>query len=136
MPQIFGEGASTVSVFSGRGRSVLLVDDNQFLVDAVTRLLEWEGYACLSAANGAQGVLLAELHRPDIAVLDYDLPDTDGVAIAQRLAENACRPGTLIMISGHEVPDIGALLASRVIDHFIRKPVSPEALLAQLHASA
>lgn len=125
-----------MNLYTGRGRSVLLVDDNQFLVDAVTRLLEWEGYNCLSAANGMQGVLLAELHRPDIAVLDYDLPDTDGIAIAQRLAENACRPATLIMISGNDVPDVGALLSSRVIDHFIRKPVSPEALLAQLQASA
>jgi len=124
-----------VNLYSGRGRSVLLVDDNQFLVDAVTKLLEWEGYNCLSAANGTQGVLLAELHRPDIAVLDYDLPDTDGIAIAQRLAENACRPATLIMISGNDVPDVSGLLSSRIIDHFIRKPVSPEALLAQLQAS-
>ena len=125
-----------MNLYTGRGRRVLLVDDNKWLVDAVTKLLEWEGYACLSADTGTQGVLLAELHRPDIAVLDYDLPDTDGTAIAQRLADSGCRPTTLIMISGHDVPDLGALLSTRVIDHFIRKPVSPEALLAQLQASA
>jgi CheY-like chemotaxis protein len=116
----------------GRGRRVLLVDDNKWLVDAVMRLLEWEGYSCLAAENGTQGVLLAELHRPDIAVLDYDLPDTDGVAIAQRLFDNACRPGTVIMISGNDIPALPELLAARVIDHFMRKPVSPDALLAQM----
>ena len=116
----------------GRGRRVLLVDDNKWLIDAMTRLLEWEGYSCLAADNGTQGVLLAELHRPDIAVLDYELPDTDGAAIAQRLSDNACRPGTVIMISGNDVPSVAQLLATRVIDHFMRKPVSPEALLAQM----
>ena len=115
----------------GRGRRVLLVDDNKWLVDAMTRLLEWEGYSCLAADTGTEGMLLAELHRPDIAVLDYDLPDTDGVAIAQRMMDH-CRPGTVIMISGHDVPEVPGLLSSRVIDHFIRKPVSPEDLLAQM----
>ena len=120
----------------GRGRRVLLVDDNQWLVDAMTRLLEWEGYSCLAAATGTQGALLAELHRPDIAVLDYELPDTDGAAIAQRLSDNACRPGTVIMISGNDVPEADGLLSSGVIDRFMRKPVSPEELLAQMLASA
>jgi len=121
-----------VNLNAGRGRRVLLVDDNKWLVDAMTRLLEWEGYSCLAAENGTQGVLLAELHRPDIAVLDYDLPDTDGIAIAQRLSANACRPPMLIMISGNDVPGVGSLLSQRLIDRFIRKPVSPEELLAQL----
>ena len=120
----------------GRGRRVLLVDDNKWLTDAMTQLLEWEGYSCLAADNGTQGMLLAELHRPDIAVLDYQLPDTDGAAIAQRLSDNACRPGTVIMISGHEVPSLADLLATRVIDYFIRKPVSPEDLLAQMQQAA
>lgn len=120
----------------GRGRRVLLVDDNQWLVDAMTRLLEWEGYSCLAAATGTQGALLAELHRPDIAVLDYDLPDTDGAAIAQRLSDNACRPGTVIMISGNDVPEADGLLSAGVIDRFLRKPVAPEELLAQMLASA
>lgn len=120
----------------GRGRRVLLVDDNKWLVDAMAQLLEWEGYSCLTADNGTQGVLLAELHRPDIAVLDYELPDTDGAAIAQRLSANACRPGTVIMISGNDVPALPDLLSSRVIDHFMRKPVSPEALLAQMQQAA
>lgn len=121
---------------AGRGRRVLLVDDNKWLVDAMTRLLEWEGYSCLAAETGTQGVLLAALHRPDIAVLDYDLPDTDGVAIAQRLAQDACRPPMLIMISGNDVPGVREMVTSGLIDRFIRKPVSPEVLLGQMQDNA
>lgn len=64
---------------------VLYVEDNPDNMTLVRRALEARGYDFLWAANGLQGIEMAETHQPDIILLDINLPDIDGYEVAKRL---------------------------------------------------
>lgn len=65
--------------------SLLVVDDEQFLRDAVATLLSSLGYTVASAGTGSEALRLARTHPFDLLILDVMLPDLDGFEIVQRL---------------------------------------------------
>jgi len=81
---------------------VLLVDDHQMFVESVARLLSGEGIDVVATAStGEEGVRLAQDVAVDVAVIDYRLPDTNGVNVARRI--HAVRPATkLLILTGAE----------------------------------
>ena len=77
--------------------SVLIVDDHSGFRARARRLLEAEGYAVIGeAANGAQAIRAARALAPDLVLLDVNLPDTDGFAVAQELTGHADAPAVVI----------------------------------------
>jgi CheY-like chemotaxis protein len=66
-------------------RSVLLVDDNQSIRQALRRIFEAVGFVCSESENGEQAVADAERLKPDIIVLDYSMPVMNGLEAAPRL---------------------------------------------------
>lgn len=64
---------------------VLYVEDNADNMTLVKRALEARGYEFLWAQNGLSGVDMAEALRPDVILLDINLPDIDGYEVARRL---------------------------------------------------
>jgi len=64
--------------------TVLVVDDDPFIVDFLETALEDEGYLVLAAVNGGALPLARDLH-PDIILLDIMMPGMDGVEVSQRL---------------------------------------------------
>jgi diguanylate cyclase (GGDEF)-like protein len=106
--------------------TVLLVEDSATYRGVMRMLLQGAGYAVLEATNGVQGVDIARLHRPDLIVLDMELPLLTGQQVAQVLRED---PDTkaipLIYISGY----------SRLLDQappdteVVPKTAAPTALL-------
>jgi two-component system response regulator DevR len=81
---------------------VLLVDDHQMFVESVARLLGGEGIEVVgTASTGEDGLRRAEELPVDVAVIDYRLPDTDGVSLARRI--HAVRPAVkLLILTGAE----------------------------------
>lgn len=76
----------------GRGAGlVLLVDDDAVLRDITRRLLERAGFVVLTASDGASGLAEASRHPVDVLLLDYRLPDLDGIQFLRAL--RAQRPG-------------------------------------------
>ena len=74
---------------------MLIVDDHDGFRASARALLEAEGFAVVGdAADGAGAVAAAERLRPDVVLLDVQLPDVDGFAVAERLAgrPQAARP--------------------------------------------
>lgn len=115
--------------------AVLLVDDHPLFLDGFAAMLRQHrpGWAPLRVANsGAAGLkALAAGPRPDLAIIDIQLPDMDGFQAARALAERA--PLTpRVMISGRE--DGAARLRSRDCGAagFISKSWSPDRILAML----
>jgi two-component system CheB/CheR fusion protein len=66
-------------------RRILIADDNVDALDSLAMLLELNGHEVFTALNGALAVDSAELHRPEIALLDIGMPKLDGYEVARRI---------------------------------------------------
>jgi CheY-like chemotaxis protein len=110
------------------GLRVLVIDDNDDFRAAVRQLLERRGLVVVAeAAAGAEGVRAAQAHAPDLAIVDVQLPDLDGFAVAEQLGALAPTPA-VILTSSLDPADFGALLDTSPALGFIPK--------AQLSAQA
>ncbi len=113
--------------------TVLIVDDHADFRQSARALLEAEGFDVVGeAAGGEQALAEVERLRPDVVLLDVQLPGEDGFAIAKRLA--ARRSGaTVILISSREAAAYGPRLDTAAAQGFLAKRMlSGEALAALL----
>jgi DNA-binding NarL/FixJ family response regulator len=100
---------------------VLIVDDNGAFRAAARQLLERAGFSVVAeAGSGAGGVEKAKAHRPDVAIVDVQLPDFDGFAVAARLSELEAAP-RVILVSSLDGADFGALVAGSSALGFVPK---------------
>ena len=109
--------------------SILLVDDDGVVLDLLTRFFTGRGWIVERAATGGKALERYAEARPDLVLLDLDLPDLNGIAVLQRLR---ARDGdvTAIMLTGHG--DVGtAVEAMRVgAEDFLTKPVELDHIAA------
>jgi DNA-binding NarL/FixJ family response regulator len=101
----------------------LIIDDSPDFLEAARRLLEQEGIVVAGVAStGDEAVRLAEAIRPDVTLIDIDLGDEDGIALANRLAAIEGRPaGMLILISTHGEDEFADLIQGSPAIGFIAK---------------
>ena len=100
---------------------VLLVDDNSDFRRAARQLLERHGFAVVAEAEtGIDGIERAQEHRPDLVLVDVQLPDIDGFEVAARLSRLEV-PVDVILTSSLDGTDFGALVASSSALGFIPK---------------
>lgn len=71
-----------------RDRSILVVDDEEDLADAMESLLRAQGYRVHKAYDGRRGLEAARRLHPDLVLLDYELPELDGLEVIQRLRQD------------------------------------------------
>ncbi|MFL6617481.1 MAG: response regulator [Povalibacter sp.] len=110
-------------------RRVLVVDDNLDAQQGLTLLLQLEGHEVLVASDGAQGLELASVHRPDLALLDIGMPIMDGYELARRIrSEDWGRNLRLIALSGWGQPDDVARARDAGFDSHLMKPVTYEVI--------
>lgn len=117
------------------GATVLIVDDEPDLVELIAYALSAEGFRVLTAADGAEGLAVAEAERPDLVVLDIMMPRMDGVELTERLRENAqLRLTPILMLTARsgEGDEIAGLEAGA--DDYLTKPVSPKRLAMRVRA--
>ncbi|WP_322101435.1 response regulator [Paraburkholderia sp. J41] len=118
-------------------RRILLVDDDRDITDAVAMLLELEGHEVRSATNGEGALQAIRSFAPDVAFLDWKLPDMSG---AQLLARLKAQPGTahtrFVLLSGFVDPEAmrgeTAAAPQARFDKTLTKPATIEDLLACL----
>jgi CheY-like chemotaxis protein len=114
---------------------ILVADDNRDTVLTLTMLLQEEGHEVRGAYNGTDVVRIARLHRFDVIILDIEMPEMSGYAIAQELRTHyyGTRAPLLIAISGKWNKPSEKLLAQAVgFDHHLEKPCDPRTLLRLL----
>lgn len=68
--------------------TILAVDDNLAFNYAICRTLQQAGYECLNAQTGSAALAMAENGRPDLVLLDVNLPDVNGFEVCRRLKAN------------------------------------------------
>ena len=122
-------------VFGTIGRvreTVLIVDDHDAFREAASALLEAEGFTVLGAvAAGSAAVAAVRRLRPEVVLLDIELPDLDGFAVAERLAASA-EPPTVVLISGRDPGAYRLRLEAAPARGFLSKRRLSGAALAEL----
>jgi DNA-binding NarL/FixJ family response regulator len=115
------------------GRTVLIVDDHAGFRAAARALLEACDFDVVGeAGDGASGVAAAVELRPEIVLLDIQLPDLDGFAVADRLARDGVS-SAVVLISSRDVSSFRRRLAANPAWRFIAKSeLSGEALVSAL----
>jgi DNA-binding NarL/FixJ family response regulator len=101
--------------------SVLVVDDHAVFRRAVRGLLTASGFDVVGeAADGDEAVRLAASIRPQLVLLDIQLPDRDGFAVAEEL-DRLPVPPVIVLISSHEEAVYAAELATAPVRGFVPK---------------
>ncbi|MBI5216389.1 MAG: response regulator [Ignavibacteriae bacterium] len=85
---------------------VLVIDDDKTAIDLVAAILESEGFEVLTALNGKKGLLLAVEEKPDLILLDLNMPEIDGYRVAYELKQqSATRHTPIIILTSQEVDE-------------------------------
>lgn len=117
----------------GRGISVLIIEDNQDSAEVLASWLESRGYATTVAHDGAQGVALVKLTRPQIVLCDIGLPELTGDEVCRQVRglDLGYRP-TMVALTGWGTQEDRAKTQAAGFDHHLVKPVAPETLFTVL----
>ena len=116
------------------GRSVVLVDDAADVRMLLQLLLELDGFTVTATADGPAGLAAVRASRPDVVLLDVQLPGMDGTEVLRRLRSD---PPTaqlpVVLLTGSPETDTAALLDLGATG-VLRKPFDPDTVGAQLSA--
>ena len=111
--------------------TILVIDDEQLIRRAIVRRLEAAGYDTIEAEDGKTGIERAQDRDVDLAILDYRLPDLDGVAVLRQLKEHD--PDILvILLTAYASVDTAVEAMKIGAYHFANKPFHLEALVAMI----
>lgn len=112
---------------------ILVVEDDNSVKNLITTTLKAHNYRYLTAPNGADAILEASSHDPDIVLLDLGLPDIDGVDVIKKIRTWSNMPIIVISARSEDTDKIDALDAGA--DDYLTKPFSVEELLARLRVT-
>ena len=114
------------------GPRVLVVDDDEDIRRLVRTLLERTGASVRDAANGRDG--LREFHgfRPDLVVLDVNMPELDGWAVLERIRDMSDVPVLMLTARGDELERVRGLQSGA--DDYVVKPFGKQELVARVQA--
>jgi DNA-binding NarL/FixJ family response regulator len=102
-------------------KTVLIVDDHPTFRLTARALLEAEGFEVIGeAADGASAIEQAQLLRPDVMLLDVQLPDMDGFAVSAALCKNGWSP-SIVLTSSRDLSDFGSLVKTCGARGFVPK---------------
>ena len=110
----------------------LIVDDDRVLADVVAFTLRREGFEIVMAYDGQAALQRWSNEKPDLIVLDVNLPRLDGFAVCRRIREQADTPIILLTVRGEEDDVVRGLELGA--DDYITKPFSPRQLVARTQA--
>ena len=109
---------------------VLVVDDDPLIREAIAEMLDLEGYAVETAANGRDALAAVERREPRAVLLDMRMPILDGWGFAQALRQRGQQLPIIVMTAAHDAArwarDLGA-------QHVVAKPFEITDLLSAVH---
>ncbi|MBS2033647.1 response regulator transcription factor [bacterium] len=111
---------------------VLVVDDEESILDFITMALEHEGYQVVTATSGTQALEVFQNERPQCVILDWMLPDLDGLQVCQRLRQASSVPILMLTAKGEWEDRVKGLDAGA--DDYLAKPFKYQELLARMRA--
>jgi two-component system OmpR family response regulator len=117
----------------GNGGRILVVDDEPSIVDAVSTALRYEGFDVREALNGRDALTAVAAFDPELVVLDWMLPDIEGIEVGRRLRERGFKTAILFLTAKDAVENkVEALRAGG--DDYVTKPFSLAEVVARVQA--
>jgi two-component system OmpR family response regulator len=115
------------------GQRILVVDDEESIVDAVATALRYEGYEVEEAKNGRDALTAVARWEPDLVVLDWMLPDIEGIEVGRRLRAQGFKTAVLFLTAKDATENkVEALRAGG--DDYVTKPFSLAEVVARVQA--
>ncbi|MCX7680778.1 MAG: response regulator [Anaerolineae bacterium] len=115
--------------------NILVIEDNEQNLYLTTFILEKHGHRVTAARDGAQGIRLAEEIRPDLILLDIQLPVMDGYAVAAELRRNpALAQVPIVAVTSYAMAGDRERILAAGCNGYIEKPINPETFLDEVLA--
>jgi CheY-like chemotaxis protein len=115
--------------------NILIIEDNEQNLYLTTFILETHGHATIAARDGARGIRLAEERRPDLILLDIQLPVMDGYAVAAELRRSPALAHTpIVAVTSYAMAGDRERVLAAGCNGYIEKPIDPETFLDQVLA--
>ena len=119
----------------GKGRKVLIADDEPDIIEILKYNLEKEGYSVITAKDGDEALDKAKLMQPELIVLDMMMPKKNGMEVCELLRAQAQYKDTLIMFLTALSDEATQLKGfSTGADDYVTKPVSPNVFVSKVNA--
>lgn len=110
---------------------ILIVDDDKLIVSALSIRLRAENHEILSAFDGAEAVLKAKNSRPDLIIMDINLPFSSGLKSVRKIREALGSSETpVIFLTASKVPALRAQAEAMGAAGFLEKPYDADKMLA------
>jgi len=113
-------------------KTILVVDDEPRIVEAVGMNLELEGYQVSSASNGYEALQKLTKDLPDLVILDVMMPKVDGFETLREIREVSTVPVIMLTVRGEEIDKVRGLDLGA--DDYITKPFNPKELVLRIRA--
>jgi two-component system cell cycle response regulator DivK len=104
---------------------ILIVEDNEKTRKLLRDVLQFKGYRTIEAEMGEDGVNLAMQHKPDLILMDYQLPGIDGIEAFRRIRNS---PDTahipIVAVTASAMPEDAKKMKTAGFDGFLTKPIN------------
>jgi two-component system cell cycle response regulator DivK len=115
-------------------KRILMVEDTEDNRQIIRDLMESVGYDLIEAEDGAAGVAMAIEHRPDLILMDIQLPVMDGYEACRRIkADPELRHIPIIAVTSYALSGDETKTKAAGCDGYLAKPFSPRQLLAKMN---
>jgi two-component system cell cycle response regulator DivK len=112
---------------------ILLVEDNEFNRDMLSRRLQRRGFEIVSATDGEKGVALAASEKPDLILMDISLPGLNGWDATKQIRRNGVTT-PIIALTAHAMSGDREKTLEAGCDEYETKPVELDILLSKIQA--
>jgi two-component system response regulator MprA len=114
---------------------VLVIDDEESIIDFIKLGLKYEGFEVVAASDGEEGIGAAQRTNPIFIILDWILPDMDGLEVCRRLRSNpTTRDIPILLLTAKDHVDNRVEGLNTGADDYLTKPFSFEELVARIRA--
>jgi CheY-like chemotaxis protein len=114
-------------------KRILIVEDNEHNMYLINFILEKNGYETIKALNGEEGIVLAMKEKPDLIIMDIQLPDINGLEVTRRIRKSKA-DGTIpiIAITSYAMSGDRDKALEAGCTGYIEKPINPDTIMAEI----
>ncbi|HEY3322026.1 MAG TPA: response regulator [Planctomycetota bacterium] len=113
--------------------TILVIEDNEQNLYLATFLLKQSGFEVVPARSGPEGIELAGRIHPDLIILDIQLPQMDGYAVARALRRDvALQDVSIVAVTSYAMPGDRERALEAGCDGYIEKPIDPDTFRSQV----